>query len=212
MTLTLSAQPRTDKQNDKHRAAGFIPAVVYAPSYPSRSIMVPAGAFEKLYREAGDSTLVDITIEGDTEPVTVLIQDVQMAPVKDQVLHIDFFKVTAGQELSASIALHFIGEAPAVKLGGTLMTQMDAIDVTCLPKDLVNHIEVDLSALAEIGDVIHISDLTLPPGITPEEDGSLVVATVVEQEEEEEETSARSIDDIEVTAKGKKEEADADAK
>lgn len=209
MMLTLNATKRTDKKNDALRAAGQIPAVVYAPDIESESISISAQEFEKVYREAGESTLIELKIEGVTEPRTVLIHDMQMAPVKDEVLHIDFYKITEGQELSTAIALEFVGVAPGVKAGGTLMTQRDSIDVTCLPKDLVDHIEVDLSVLAEIGDTIHISDLNIPAGITVDGDAELLVATIVApKEESEEEIEERSIDDIVVEEKGKAEEAD----
>lgn len=204
--LTLNATKRTNKQNDKLRAAGSIPAVVYAPDIEAESISISASEFEKLHREVGESTLIELNIEGES-PRTVLIQDIQMAPVKDEVYHVDFYKITEGQELSASIALEFVGEAPGVKAGGTLMTQRDAIDVTCLPKDLVDNIEVDLSVLTEIGSSIHISDLNIPAGITVTDDAELLVATIVAPKgEEEEETEERSIDDIEVEEKGKADE------
>lgn len=213
MMLTINATKRTTKQNDKLRADGGIPAVVYAPDMESESLALNAKEFNMVYRQAGDSTLVSLQIEGEKEPITVLIQDIHMAPVKDEVLHVDFYKVTAGQELSATITLNFIGEAPGVKLGGTLMTQRDAIDVTCMPKDLVDHIDVDLSVLATPGDTIHLSDLAIPAGITPEDEGSLLIATVAEQKEEaeEEETEAMSIDDIEVDGKGKEEDSEEEA-
>lgn len=210
MALVLSATKRTDKQNDKLRAAGSIPAVVYAPDIESMSIAIDAREFEKVYRETGDSTIIDLKIEGEKDAYSVLIQDMQHAPVKDEVLHVDFYKITAGQELSASIALEFTGEAPGVKAGGILMTQRDAIDVTCLPKDLVDSIEVDLSVLAEVGDTIHISDLNIPAGITVSDDAELLVASIAapRKVEEEDPAEAMSIDDIEVEEKGKSEEAE----
>lgn len=206
MTLVLNATKRTDKQNDKLREAGKIPAVVYAPDIEAISIAIDAGEFEKMYREVGDSTIIDLNIDGQSEPYSVLIHDMQHNPVKDDVLHVDFYKITAGQELSVAISLEFVGQAPAVKLGGTLMTQIESIDVTCLPKDLVDHIDVDLSVLTEIGDVIHVSDLQIPDGITPDMDGAIVVATVVAVQEESEESEERSIDDIQVEEKGKAED------
>ncbi len=205
MMLTINATKRTTKQNDALRASGYIPAVVYAPGMDSLSLSINAKEFNMAYRAAGDSTLVSLQIEGESEPRTVLIQDVHMAPVKDEVLHVDFYKVTEGQELTATISFNFVGEAPGVKLGGTLMIQRDDISVTCMPKDLVDHIDVDLSVLAEPGDTIHLSDIAIPAGITPEDDASLLIVTVAAQKEESEDEDVRSIDDIEVDKKGKEE-------
>lgn len=207
MTLQLTATKRTNKQNDKLRATGSIPAVVYSPDIESESISISASEFEKVYRQSGDSTLITLNVEGEKEPHIVLIQDLQMAPVKDEVLHVDFYKIKEGRELSATISLEFIGIAPGTKVGGILMKQRDTLDVTCLPKDLVNHIEVDLTSLAEIGDNIHISDIAIPEGITVVGDESLLIAAIIAPvEEEEEEEEEMSIDDIEVEEKGKSEE------
>jgi large subunit ribosomal protein L25 len=209
--LTINATKRTTKQNDALRASGFVPAVVYAPGLDSMSLSISAKEFNMAYREAGDSTLVSLQIEGEKDPLTVLIQDVHMAPVKDEVLHVDFYKVTEGQELTATISFNFIGEAPGVKLGGTLMIQRDDISVTCMPKDLVDHIDVDLSVLANPGDAIHLSDIAMPAGITPEDEDSLVIVSVAVPKEETEDGEVRTIDDIAVDKKGKVEDAEKDA-
>lgn len=209
MTMSVTATSRSGNAADV-RAAGNIPAVVYAPQMETISIALDASAFEKLYREAGESTIVELSLEGQKEPMSVLIQDVQIDPVKGTALHVDFYKVTEGQELSASIELNVIGESAAVKQGGTLVMQRDSIDVTCLPKDLIDHIDVDISVLGEIGDTIHISDLAIPETITVSDDAELLVATVIAPKtvEEEDTSEEMSIDDIQVEEKGKQEESD----
>lgn len=208
MTMSITATLRNGNAADI-RAAGNIPAVVYAPQMETMSIALEASAFEKLYREAGESTIIELALDGQKEPMSVLVQDVQIDPVKGTALHVDFYKVTEGQELSADIELHFIGESPAVKQGGTLVMQRDSIDVTCLPKDLIDHIDVDISVLVEIGDSIHISDLAIPETITVSDDTELLVATVIAPRaaEEEESTEEMSIDDIQVEEKGKQEDS-----
>jgi large subunit ribosomal protein L25 len=214
MSLTLHAVKRAKNTNDAVRADGKVPAVVYAPDIESMSIAVDAREFNRIYRDAGDSTIVELEIEGQKEVYSVLIQDTHMAPVKDEVLHIDFYKITAGQELSATIHLNIVGESQAVKLGGTLMAQRTSIDVSCLPKDLIDQLDVDISSLKNAGDVILISDLTIPAGITVSDDPTLLIATVAAQKDEaesEDDVVAASIDDIQVEEKGKKEEAEDNA-
>jgi large subunit ribosomal protein L25 len=207
MSFALTATKRTEAA-PAVRAAGNIPAVVYGPHMETISIALPYGPFEKIYRDATESTFIEVAIEGD-ETRTVLIQDMQFDPVKGSIVHVDFRNVTMGEELSATVSLEFVGVAPAVKeLGGTLITSMEAINVTALPKDLVDQIEVDLSVLKTFDDAIRVKDIALPTGVTVTDDAEQLVAKVnaplsEEQLQAMEETSTASVDDIEVEAKGK---------
>ena len=215
MSLTLNATLREGIRPDELRADGKIPAVVYAPDLESVSIAVEMRDFDKLYKEVGDSTIFELLVEGTKEPYMVLVQATQMDVVKDTVKHIDFYKITAGQELSVTIQLNFVADAPAVKAhGGTLQTQRDTIDATCLPKDLVDHIDVDLSSLTELTSSIHVGDLTIPAGITVTDVADLLVANIAAPKSQEEmeaadaadAVDAPSVEDIEVEEKGKGEE------
>lgn len=212
MSLALQATKRTESV-DAVRAAGKIPAVVYGPHMDTLSIAVPVGLFEKVYREATESTFIDLDIAGD-EKRTVLIQDMQFDPVKGGILHVDFKNITMGEELTAMVELTFVGSAPAVKaLGGTLITNMESIEVTALPSDLVDHIDVDLSVLATFDDAIRIKDIQLPTGISVSDDPEQLVVKVnapltEDQLKAMEESTPASIDDIQVEKKGKEEKAD----
>ena len=209
MALAITVQKRAEGKIEAIREAGFIPAVVYGSEIESVSVQVDYRTFEKLYKEAGDSTLVEWTIEGGATAM-VVVQDMQYHPIKDQFVHIDFMQVKMGEEMSASIELVFTGDSTAVKQGGTLVTQVEMLDVKCLPKDLVSSIEVDLTSLATFDDVIRISDLKIPASFTLALDSETVVATVsapltAEQIEAMEEAGPSSIEDIAVEEKGKKE-------
>ncbi len=213
MALAITVQKRAEGKIEAIREAGFIPAVVYGSEIEASSIQVEYRAFEKLYKEAGDSTLVELTIEGG-KPAMVVVQDMQYHPVKNQVVHVDFMQVKMGEEMSASIELVFTGASTAVKQGGTLVTPVSTLDVKCLPKDLVSSIEVDLTALATFDDVIKVSDLNIPASFTLALDSETVVATVsapltAEQIEAMEEAGPSSIEDVAVEEKGKKEEEEA---
>lgn len=119
-----------------------------------------------------------------------------------------------GEELTAMVELTFVGSAPAVKaLGGTLITNMESIEVTALPSDLVDHIDVDLSVLATFDDAIRIKDIQLPTGISVSDDPEQLVVKVnapltEDQLKAMEESTPASIDDIQVEKKGKEEKAD----
>jgi large subunit ribosomal protein L25 len=108
-----------------------------------------------------------LSIDVDGAKQSVVLRDTQWHPFKQQVLHIDFQRVDAGQKMHLKVPLHFVGDdvSPAVKLGGCMISHVvNEIDVQCLPKDLPEFVEVDLSAL-EAGQSVHVSQIKLPAGV-----------------------------------------------
>ena len=217
MPFSITAKKRTAIGAEEVRAAGEVPAVLYGGDRASTTpVSVSASAFAKLYDTAG-SSLVDFQVEG--EPVVkVLIQDVQVDPVKGQAVHVDFRQINMNKEMSTTVELIFVGESAAVKgLAGTLAKNMNEVNVTCLPKDMVSEIEVDLSLLKTFEDAIRIKDIVVPAGIAIDEDQERVIATVTPPLSEEElkamEDAAAPVDlaAIEVEKKGKEEAAEAAA-
>jgi large subunit ribosomal protein L25 len=206
MTITLEVKKREErgKQLRKLREAGVVPGVVYGPKEESVSLSVDGVQFEKVLREAGESSVVVLKgLGGDKE---VLVQDVEFDPIKGKVAHVDFYALEAGKEITTNVPLVFIGESPALKVGGSVSRALFEVEVTCMPKDLPHDIEVDISSLEEIGASLHVSDLKVPNGVTIENESDDVVASVVEVEEEvEEEPEAVDMDAIEVEQKGKEE-------
>lgn len=194
------------------REEGQIPAVLYGPEIQPVSIAVDRTAFQKLYAEAGESTLVDLVVDGG-KPAKVLIQDVQYDPMKGMAIHVDFRQINMNKEMTATIELNFVGEAPAVKeLGGTLMKPLTTLSVKCLPKDLVSSVDVDLTVLKTFDNIIRVADLVLPAGITSLEEADTTVAKVSpplteDQLKAMEESSTVNVADIEISVeRGKKEE------
>lgn len=178
MTFLLKAEKRETGKPELTRATGKVPCVMYGPEIKPISVAVDYVVFEKLYREAGDSSLVDLSV-GDAAPVKVLIQDIQHDPVNGRVTHVDFRQINMSKELETTIALDFIGESLAVKgLGGTLIKALEVLNIKCLPKDLVGSIIIDISKLNTFDDIIRISDLVLPPGIESMDDPNTVIAKV----------------------------------
>jgi large subunit ribosomal protein L25 len=215
MTFTITAQKRTSGAADALRADGGIPAVVYGPEIESFPVGIDYRTFEKLYQEAGESSLLDLAVDGGT-PINVLIQDVQYDPVKGRIIHVDFRQIKMGEEMTATVELNFIGESDAVKtLGGTLNKTIDSVDVKCLPKDLVGHIDVDLSTLKTFDDVITIGSLTIPVGISITDNPDTPVAKVAaplteDQLKAMEESGPSSVDEIEVEKKKEEEAGEAE--
>jgi len=182
----LEAFARSESNLTVLRDEGWIPAVVYGPGSENRNLKVKKSDFEKVFSQAGESSLVDLSIDGG-EPVKVLIYDVQREAVKDFFSHVDFYQVDMAKKVEATVRLEFIGESRAVKeQGGTLMKTMDEVEIKCLPADLIDSIEVDISSLNEFGDMVKIADLKIPEGIEvlakPEETVVSVAAHKVEEE------------------------------
>ncbi|MBI4268234.1 50S ribosomal protein L25 [Candidatus Uhrbacteria bacterium] len=180
-TIKLEAKSREilGKKVAALRTEGLIPAVVYGHSTEAKSISVNGALFEKVYREAGESSLLDLVIDS-AGAVKALIKEVQVDPLTDRTTHIDFHAVTMTEKLNATIPLTFVGEPKAVKgLGGTLVKNVSEIDVRCLPSDLMSAIEVDLSPLATFEDSITLADIALPKGMEAQSTLDMIIATVM---------------------------------
>lgn len=167
MTIILEAQKREiiGKKTRELKAKGIIPAVLYGHGVQNKNLAINAAAFDRIFAEAGESTLVDLKIEGET-PVKTLIADVQYEPVKHKITHVDFHQIRMNEKINAQIPVKFVGEAKAVKeLGGVLVHNLSEVEIRCLPNDLIHEIAVDISVLNTFDEAIKISDLKLPTTI-----------------------------------------------
>lgn len=194
--IELQAQSRDAKKEKVNlvRAAGFIPAVVYGIGLPSVSVKVKDGEFSKVLSKAGETTLVELIIDGEKSE-KVLIYDVSKNPIKRKIESIDFIRVDMKKKITVEIPLLFVGEAKAVHdLGGFLVRNADHLEVECLPEALINQIEVDVSGLKEIEDSIKMSDLKLPAGVELTSTTDEVLAIVIKQSVEAEEAPIAPID------------------
>jgi len=148
------------------RHAGKIPAIVYGGELKPVSIQLDhepvwlASQNEWFY-----SSILDLSLAGDIQKV--LLRDIQRHPYKQLIMHLDFQRVNENEALRTAVPLHFVGEekSPAGKSAEVVVThELTEVTVECLPKDLPEHIEIDLSGL-NVGDVIHLSDIKLPAGV-----------------------------------------------
>jgi large subunit ribosomal protein L25 len=168
------------------RSEGEIPAVLYGHNISNIHLTVKLGEFEKLFRKAGESTIVELkTVDGKTH--NVLVQDVQRHYLTGAPIHIDFLEVSMTEKLTATVPLEFVGESIAVKnMGGTLVKVLDEVEVECLPNDLPHNIEIDISVLKTFEDQIQIKDLKVPSGVQinaePEETVIIEEDPAVEEE------------------------------
>jgi len=183
--LKVKSRNIVGKQVEDLRNEGYMPAVIYGPEFDSVNIMAPKNIFEKLYNEAGNSKIITIYIDDDKTPIEALIQDVSYDPVTNFIVHADFYKFKAGQLMDATIELNFINEAKPVKeKGAILLKSKDEIDVRCLPRDLISEIDVDLSRIQTLDDVIKIKDLVVPENIQVKHDPEEIIALTRVQAEE----------------------------
>ena len=160
------------------------------------NVKVDKNSFIKIFAQAGESTIVELNFE-DGKKIPVLIYDYQRNPVSHEVNHIDFYEVDMNKVITTTIPLVFVGEAPAVKaLAGDLFKGLEGVEVTCLPKDLVKQIEVNISSLKTFADVIHVSDLKVPSGMKINNQESVVVAKVMAHIEEVFETVVSEADAV----------------
>jgi len=206
LTLQVEKRTGTGPTATALRNAGSIPAVVYGAHHEATSIAVPAVAFRKVLREAGEATIVSLTGLGAELPT--LIHEVDRDPLTNLPRHVDFYAVTKGEKVEVAIPLDFVGESAAVEAGANLVKVLHEIEVEADPMNLPHDIKVDLTLLAAIGDQIHAKDLVLPSGVVLAGEPEDVVALVQEVVEEKEEVAAPAdIASIEVEKKGKDEAA-----
>ncbi len=178
-THTLSAELRAEKgknANNKLRSNGFIPAVVYSHG-TAESIKIQSRELSRIFKgHISESVLLNLQFKDKSD--SVFIKDYQRDPVTDQVLHLDFFKVTADEKIHTHIPVEVIGNATGVRKGGILEHIERELEIECLPRDLQEKIQIDVTNL-EMGESIHIKDLRRFEGISFLGDPDRVIVTVL---------------------------------
>ncbi|MFA5072257.1 MAG: 50S ribosomal protein L25, partial [Candidatus Pacearchaeota archaeon] len=150
-------------------------------------------SFEKVFKDVGE-TLIDLEVDG--KKYSALIYDTQVNPLTQELIHVDFYQPNLKEEVETEVPIELVGEAPALKLGGTLIMNMKEISVSALPKDLPSKIIIDVSVLNTFEDAITVKDIKLPAGVTIEIDNpEEIIVQVVEPEDVEEEL-AKPIEDV----------------
>jgi len=204
--LTLNAKIRDIKGSlDVMRKAGELPAVFYGMKTENTSISISKSEFKKIWEKAGESSTVKIITPKIT--VDALIHEVQVDPVSDEPIHVDFLVIDMNKKIEVEVPLEFTGISLAVKTGlGTLVKVLHEVEVEALPKDLPHNLIIDISKLDTIDSQILVSDIKLPTGVKMITKENEVVASIAEQKEEKEEVAPVDLSAIEVEKKGKKEE------
>lgn len=158
----LQAQKRTitGRKVKKLRREGILPANLYGKNVKSCTLEIPLRDFQKIYADVGETGLVDLKTNGETRPV--LIHNVQLHPVTDEPLHVDFHQVSLTEKTTATVPIELVGESPAVEQKmGILIQPVSEVEVEALPQDLPEHLTINVSNLAQIGDAVTVADLVV---------------------------------------------------
>jgi large subunit ribosomal protein L25 len=202
--LTLVAQSRDMETTPRAlRREGMVPGVLYGNQFASVSLQFPEPALRRLLNTVGTTRLFLLSVADQSMNETALVRAVQKHPVTGGLVHVDLYRIVADQVITTAVPLRMHGEAPAIEEGGVVNTLLDELEIECLPKDLPDHIVVDLSTLTGMDSAIHVRDLAIPEGVTVLADVDTVVVRIVaprggaEEEEEGEETEAAEVVDEE---------------
>lgn len=163
------------------RRQGIIPAHLFGHSLESLAIQCDAKELAKVVSSAGTTRLISLKLDGDKEAKNVFVREIQKDAITRELLHVDFFQVRKGEKLTMDIPIVLVGDAPALKGKGRVMTRgLNNLSITSLPEKVPPQIEVDVTVLKELEDSIHVRDIKLDPDIIIHNDPSQLVAKVSE--------------------------------
>jgi len=210
ISLLVKIRTETGKKAGKLRKKDILPGILYGSALKgAQPLELDCKTFEKVYEEAGESSLISLEIEGGKN-YPVLIHDIQKNPLTGEIIHVDFYQVSLEEEIIAKIPLIFEGTPPAVKdLGGTLVKNISEVEVKSLPQKLPKEIRVEVSGLKNFEDNIKVSDLKLPEGVKVLKESEEIVAVVLPPEKVEEELQKpieEKVEEVEKVEKPKKEQ------
>lgn len=211
--ITLKAIKRDilGKQTRSLRKSGTIPANIFGKNFKSLAVSINNKEFLTTYKESGETNVVFINVENKEIPT--LISQIQIHPIDQSILHIDFRKIDLKQKIEAKVPIAIIGTSEAVeRKNGVLLSQMTEINIFALPADIPNKIEIDITPLTDIGNSIRIADLPKSNTFEIKEDPTKTIVLVTEHKEEELEPETVSEEPEIISEEGKlKEEIETDA-
>ncbi len=192
------------------RREGLVPAVLYGHETVSIPLQVEERELNRVLAQAGGHRLIALKVGRSRKRQMALARDVQWDVIAGKPIHVDFYAVVMTEKITTEVPLVLVGEAPAADQVGAMVLQgLDEVEIECLPGDLIEAIEVDLSGLEEIDQAIYVKDLRLPPTVEILTDTEELVAKVTwaaAEVVEEEEIVPIMPEEVEVIAKGKEEE------
>lgn len=188
--LTLQATNRNvlGKKTRFLRRQGITPTHLFGHNLDSLALQCDTTQLQHIIAQAGKTRLINLKIDNDKQPRSVFVREIQKNEVTRQLLHVDFYQVKKGEKIAVDVPIVLVGEAPAMKGKGRMLTHgVTSLSIECLPGNVPPQIEVDLSPLEELDQTIHVKDIALSPDITvnadPEQLVVKVSAAIVREEE-----------------------------
>ncbi len=188
LTITSRRRELTGKKVKHLRSEGGLPANIYGPNTDSVPITLDQLELRDVLKKAGETQLIDLSVEGEDAPRTVLISDVQRHHISGKPIHIDFYQVDMTEKIEVAVPLEIdTDEAPALKEHvGLVIQRLEEITIRILPDEIPEDIKVDVSEMKEVGDAVYVRDLNAVQQYEVVTDPDLMVLAVVEEETEEE--------------------------
>jgi large subunit ribosomal protein L25 len=185
--LVISHREVMGKATKRLRKVGIIPANIFGHKETPQAVQLEAIEFDRLRRSHAATGIIALRLPDSSGVQTALIRHVQHDPRSGKVIHVDFFRVSMTERLNIKVPLHFVGEAPGVKVeGGVLLHLLDTLEVECLASEIPENIEVDVSSLADIDSILHAGEVKLPANMSlvtdPNEGVVKVAASRLEKE------------------------------
>lgn len=181
--LTLQATHRNvlGKKTRFLRRQGITPAHLFGHNLKSLALQCDTAQLQRIIAQAGMTRFISLDIGNDKHPRSVFIREIQRDAVTKQLLHVDFYQVRKGEKIAVDVPIVLVGEAPALKEKGRILTHgVTSLSIECLPSSVPSRVEVDLSPLEEVGQAIHVKDIVLSSDITVNTDPDQLVVKVSE--------------------------------
>jgi large subunit ribosomal protein L25 len=195
MDLTAVKREQFGRKVRDLRKQGLIPAELYGHGLANEHVSVVTKDFTKVLRQAGESTLINLLVDGKKH--SVFIHEVITNPVSDQIIGVDFYQVRMDEKLVMKVPVVFIGEAPAVKeKGGVLVKATHELKVEALPAEIPHEINVELSVLNDIGRSIRLSELKVPAGVKFLDEPNMTLVSIIAKMTEEQEAKLSATVDV----------------
>lgn len=205
-TLKVEKRKILGRKVKKLREEGILPANIYGKKVKSQAIEIDRSEFEKVFSEVGETGIIELNLGNEKRPV--LVHNIQLEPVSDEPIHVDFHQVDLKQKVVANIPIDVLGESPAEKQGlGTLVQYFDEIEVEALPGDLPEKFEIDAGDLEKVDQAIFIKDLKVGDKVEVKQDPEEIIVKIEPPREEEEELPPAPVEGEEVVEGEEKEEA-----
>ena len=166
--LDMKVKPREGELKGRGRAVrrqGFVPAIIYGAGQPNVAVAVDEKEFRTALRAGGAQAIIDVKVEGQSEATLAIIKEIQYDALGDEIQHVDFYRITEGEPIQVTVPVTATGRSEGEKEGGIVEHLTREVRVECLPRDIPENVPFDISAL-NLGESMHLSDLTPPPGVT----------------------------------------------